>query len=127
MSLSEGANCCRHGLGHWDELAGDLRLGLGAKLEAAATEKRGKNYEAPEDHRMLPKGARAIHILPPLKYTQHLLDQQMQAAAVHHLHAIVDQIARFAVKSQTLGPSRLDMLHSLQCASVIIVGTPNFL
>jgi hypothetical protein len=67
VSLSEGANCCRHGLGHWDQLAGDLRLGLGAKLEAAATEKRGKNYEAPEDHRMLPKGARARHILPALK------------------------------------------------------------
>ncbi|CAL8472046.1 g11588 [Coccomyxa elongata] len=46
-----------HGLGHWDQLAGDLRLGLGAKLEAAATEKRGKNYAAPEDHKMLPKGS----------------------------------------------------------------------
>ncbi len=55
------ADCCgcwsRHGLGHRDQLAGDLRLGLGAKLEAAATEKRGKNYAAPEDHKMLPKGA----------------------------------------------------------------------
>lgn len=57
MSLMGWFVCGRHGLGHWDQLAGDLRLGLAAKLEAAATEKRGKNYEAPEDHKMLPKGA----------------------------------------------------------------------
>ncbi|EIE23598.1 hypothetical protein COCSUDRAFT_47361 [Coccomyxa subellipsoidea C-169] len=62
-----------HGLGHWDQLAGDLRLGLGAKLEAAATEKRGKNYEAPEDHKLLPKGSqletRAAAMLKKLQTT----------------------------------------------------------
>lgn len=55
--LKRAPDCGRHGFGHWDQLAGDTRLGLGSKLEAAATEKRSKNYEAPEDHKVLPKGA----------------------------------------------------------------------
>jgi hypothetical protein len=50
--------CGRHGFGHWDQLAGDTRLGLGSKLEAAATEKRSKTYEAPDEHKTLPKGMR---------------------------------------------------------------------
>ena len=50
---------CRHGFGHWDQVAGDVRLGLDAKLEAAAVEKHGRSYEAlkAEDVKHLPKGA----------------------------------------------------------------------
>ena len=48
----------RHGFGHWDQVAGDTRLGLDAKLEAAAVEKHGRSYEPPDDLKHLPKGAR---------------------------------------------------------------------
>lgn len=75
----------RHGLGHWDQLAGDLRLGLGAKLEAAATEKRGKNYEAPEDHKLLPKGARTVH-QPAFFHTVH--------RHTHHCELLQSKLAR---------------------------------
>ncbi len=48
---------CRHGMGHWEALAADTRLGLESKLEAAAVEKRGKAYQPPEELKELPKGA----------------------------------------------------------------------
>ena len=48
---------CRHGMGHWEALAADERLGLESKLEAAAVEKRGKAYQPPEELKELPKGA----------------------------------------------------------------------
>ena len=50
---------CRYGIGHWDEMARDERLGLGDKLALAAIEKgRGKEKEAAIDpeFRHLPKG-----------------------------------------------------------------------
>lgn len=43
-------------MNHWEALAADERLGLAAKLEAAAVEKRGKTYQPPEELKELPKG-----------------------------------------------------------------------
>ena len=56
---------CRHGMGHWEALAADSRLGLESKLEAAAVEKRGKAYQPPEELKELPKGAPLSTIDPP--------------------------------------------------------------
>lgn len=56
MSMLSWWRACRHGFGHWDQVAGDVRLGLDAKLEAAAVEKHGRSYEAPDDVKHLPKG-----------------------------------------------------------------------
>ena len=50
--------CCRYGIGHWDEMCRDERLGLGEKLALAAIEKgRGKEKESATDPelRHLPK------------------------------------------------------------------------
>lgn len=55
----------RHGLGRWDRVAADTRLGLGAKLAVAAVEKRsraGGGDAAPGD-KDLPKGARRVSAL----------------------------------------------------------------
>ena len=49
----------RYGIGHWDEMGRDERLGLGEKLALAAVEKRrGKEKELATDPelRHLPKG-----------------------------------------------------------------------
>lgn len=56
---------CRHGMGHWEALAADSRLGLESKLEAAAVEKRGKAYQPPEELKELPKGAYPPGMGPP--------------------------------------------------------------
>jgi hypothetical protein len=50
----------RHGLGRWECLAADARLGLEAKLALAAVEKRarGGGGEAAHGNRDLPRGAR---------------------------------------------------------------------
>ena len=49
----------RHGLGRWDLLAADKRLGLGAKLAVAAVEKRsrGGGGKAAQGDKDLPNGA----------------------------------------------------------------------
>ncbi len=41
-----------------------MRLGLEAKLEAAAVERHGRSYEPPDDLKHLPKGARAARPCP---------------------------------------------------------------
>ena len=59
----EWMGCCRYGIGHWDEMCRDERLGLGDKLALAAVEKgRGKEKESATDPelRHLPKSETTI-------------------------------------------------------------------
>lgn len=52
-----GAVWARYGMGRWELMAEDLRLGLTSKLELAAHEKRGKEFaEALDPSIELPKG-----------------------------------------------------------------------
>eukprot|EP00884_Botryococcus_braunii_P018071 jgi/Botrbrau1/4948/Bobra.0122s0026.1 len=115
-----------YGMGRWELMAEDMRLGLGSKLELAASEKRGKEYaEAIDPSIELPKGShletRVLGLLKKLQtlsQTSHLPGKQKPSRLGLGIRAPPTGRRR-PISARSDGPSTTGRLNQEDCEQML--------